>query len=97
MKTPPGLHCVTCHLPFKGDVVKRTIHGLIHAAPCSSPTILTEGRWVATRAGVRVWQAYMDPTLAHNAYGRGERTIEVIEGERHYQRTRAARRRVTAA
>lgn len=97
MKTPAGLHCVTCHLPFKGDVVKRTVHGLIHARPCASPEALVEGRWKQTKAGVRIWQPYMNPTDAHAAYARGIRTEEVIEGERAYQRARATRRRKAAA
>jgi hypothetical protein len=58
MKTPAGLHCVTCHLPFKGDVVKRTVHGLIHARPCASPEALVEGRWTRTKHGIKVWQPY---------------------------------------
>jgi hypothetical protein len=93
MNTPAGLHCVQCHLPFSGDVVRRTLHGLIHARPCASPEALVEGRWKQTKAGVRIWQPYMNPAKAHAAYGRGIRTEEVIEGERAYQRNRARTRK----
>jgi hypothetical protein len=52
----PGLTCAACHKAFTRTLARRTRAGYIHAADCTSPTVLTEGRWVA-HGGVSRWVA----------------------------------------
>lgn len=93
---PPGLTCAECSQLFDGLLVSRTPAGFVHADACpESPRALNGGRWVM-RGGVSRWvpNLYSDDRrrALHAAYMRGERTAEVIAGEREYQRTRDRKR-----
>ncbi len=56
MTTPPGLTCAACRQPFRGQLVRRTRAGWVHAQECVSPRVLTDGRWVQ-RGLVQRWEA----------------------------------------
>lgn len=90
--TPPGLTCAECTHPFAGDIASRTPLGFVHADACpESPRALHGGRWVV-RGGISRWVPNLfsdDQRRAfHAAYMRGDRTADVVAGEREYQRLR---------
>ena len=95
---PPGLTCAECTHPFDGALASRTPAGFVHAECPESPRELNGGRWVM-RGGISRWvpNTYSDEQrrALHAAYIRGERTPEVVAGEREYQRIRP-RRQVAA-
>lgn len=89
---PPGLTCAECSHLFDGALARRTVAGFVHADACpESPRVLNGGRWVM-RGGVSRWVPNIfgdeQRRALHAAYMRGERTAEVVAGEREYQRLR---------
>ncbi len=89
---PPGLTCAECTHMFDGALATRTPAGYVHSDPCpESPRTLNGGRWVM-RGGISRWvpNLFSDEQrrALHAAYMRGERTPDVVAGEREYQRLR---------
>lgn len=88
---PPGLTCAECSHLFDGATATRTPAGFVHTECPESPRALHGGRWVM-RGGVSRWvpNLYSDERrrALHAAYMRGERTPDVVAGEREYQRSR---------